>query len=172
MGRILTSLKKHWSVLCIAIVMATLVLSTSPVLAANYSGWMTGYAFGNLHGASGRMVRQTDFANHSPICCPSDPAASWPWGTYIQLVSNPSVIYLSSASGYYYPVTSFDLWDNGDPQCSMGNYWVDIYFGRYTWTPSNCNCPGSPPNGACSYGYTNNCHDAIYFGQHWATYQR
>jgi hypothetical protein len=171
MDRILALLRRHWSI-SIMIVVAALMLPASRVLAANYNAWMTGYAFGNLYGASGAVVAQTDFANHSSTYCPSDPAASWPWGTYIYLVSNPSVIYLSNAKGQYWPVTAFDLWDKGDPQCQMGNYWVDIYFGRYTWTPSNCNCQNSPPNGCCVYGTTNNCQDAINFSSNWATYRK
>jgi hypothetical protein len=170
MDRILELPKKRWPVFCVLMVTIAF-LSAVQVTAANYQGWMTGYAFGHVYGASGAVIMQTDFANHSPEYCPGDPAAYWPWGTYISLVSNPSVIYLSNAQGQYRPVTSFDLWDNGDPSCSMGNYWVDIYFGRYTIWPSYCDCPGSPP-GSCVYGVKDSCEDAMNFGRHWATYQK
>lgn len=152
----------------IGVIMVSTLMSAGYALAATYNGWMTGYAFGNLYGASGAPIVQTDFANHSPTYCSGDPAASWAWGTYIHTVS-PNPIYLSNAKGQYWPVSDLDLWDNGDPYCTQGNYWVDIYFGRYTWTPGNCNCSGSP-SGTCIYGTTDNCQDATNFGQHWSTY--
>jgi len=77
MGRILnTTILKNLS---LGVLVATIFLITPGAgLATNYNGWMTGYAFGNLYGSGGKPIVQTDFANHSPSYCPSDPAAYWP----------------------------------------------------------------------------------------------
>lgn len=166
MARLLIS-KKLMHAFAIAAVICILLLGVQSVDATNYNGWMTGYAFGNSTGSSGYPVVQRDFANHLPAYCPGDPASYWLWNSTIYVAS--PIIYLSNSSGTYYRVTAFYLTDGGDLNCSQGNYWADIYFGRYTPTPSNCSCPGSP-YGYCISGVRNNCQDAINFGRSWSTY--
>lgn len=167
MDRVLRASKLARLGILVPVALALLIAFPIRVFATTYNADMTGYAFFPLYGASGQPIIQTYFANHSPTYCPNDPAAVWSWGTRID-VSSPT-IRLSNAQGQYYTVSTFYLYDNGDKRCLEGNYWVDIYFGRYTPTTSNCNCPTTVP-GVCVYGVTNNCSDATSFGWHWSTY--
>jgi hypothetical protein len=171
MARLLISKTKICTFAIVAVI-CTLLLEVQSVVATQYNSIMTGYAFGNQNGASGLQVYQGDFANHPPTCLNSskhkDPSGSWSWNSAIH-VSSPT-IYLNSSNGNRYQYTTFYLVDNGDLYCAQPDYWVDIYFGRYTQTISNCNCPGSPSPGYCIWGIPNNCTDATAFGRNSSTY--
>jgi len=124
----------------------------------------TGYAFGGT-GAAGVQMQQWHFANHPPgTQCGggTDPSGNWPWGTKITM--DLPVVQHSSTNGAYNRY-SFWLYDNGDPNCIKGMYWVDIHHGRYKDPPQNCSCPGTP-NPSCLSGSNgvNNCTDATNFG--------
>lgn len=151
----------------------TLAATTQVSAMSQVSGWFTGYAFGNATGASGNPVENGDFANHSPVNCPGDPAANWTWGSHIGFVT-PSTIAEHNEWGSTTWYTGAYLEDAGDPSCSQGNYWADIYFGRHKKDTDPCDCPGSPSPGFCrndQAGYTGNaCVDATNFGRVWATY--
>lgn len=138
----------------------------SSVYATSYTSTFTGYAYGNEYGASGYIMTQGDFANHSNYFCPNDPAAYWSFGKNIYM-DTPSSITTYWSDGSSYARTAFLLNDIGDPNCDMPNYWVDIYFGNYA-TPSeynnDCPCEGSPTPGHCSSTQHSNCQDARNFG--------
>lgn len=137
------------------------------------TGNFTGYAMGHQYGASGNEVFTGDFANHSPTYCPADPAAYWAYGSSINLVS-PSTILEHSAGGANTYFAWLRLEDLGDFSCSEGNYWADVYFGRFKQSTDACNCPGSPSPGYCENdygGYTgNSCTDATNWGVQSVTY--
>jgi len=169
MARLLISRRTRYILTIITIIAFGLLSGVQPAFSAsNVNGYMTGYAFGNQTGASGNVIVQQDFANHPYSTCPNDPAAWWAWGSRID-VSSPS-IYLKASNGNSYRQYVFYLEDDGDPTCSEGNYWADIYFGRFTPTPSSCNCTGSPSPGYCIKATPNNCTDAKNFSTHWSTY--
>ncbi len=142
-----------------------------PVWAGHYAGWFTGYAMGNRYGGAGVELRQGHFANHYYRWCPNDPAAWWTWGTRIDTDSPIRQSTQSGGSIYY---STFYLEDVGDPSCSMGNYWVDIYFGRWENRPPSdpnyCYCSGVPSPGFCYAASANSCSDAINFGRQYRGY--
>lgn len=167
MAKLLT--RAHSSFLVIAIIGLLILLATmTPTLvyAATYTGWFTGYAMGNQIGAAGVEVSQGHFANHSYGTC-GDPASYWPWGTKITTAQSITLHYSNGAA---YSRKKFYLEDGGDLNCSQGNYWVDIYFGRYQRFGEPCNCPGSPSNGFCINANYNSCNDAQNFGRTTRTY--
>jgi hypothetical protein len=149
--------KKRLIISSLLILMTILVTETHNVYATNYTAWVSGYAFGNLYGKSGNVVSQTDFANHQSSDCPNDPAAYWPYGTQITMV-NPSSVPLRDAWGRVHYISVFTLDDKGDRSCQGGNYWADIYFGRYKNPSDPCVCSGV--TGVCVNGTdVNNCAD-------------
>jgi len=150
-----------------SIVILAIGLSISIVYAASYSGYFTAYAMGNQYGGAGVEIRQGHFANHYYNWCPNDPAAWWLWGT--RIVASSSIAQHNQSGGTVYYRT-FYLYDVGDPTCSMGNYWADIYFGRWRRNSDTCNCPGVTSPGYCYIGSANSCTDAINYGVHWSTY--
>ncbi len=157
------------AVLAVAAGTASAAQPASTQASTLYTTDMTGYAIGNLYGASGYIVGQGDFANHSQAYCSADPSAYWAWGTEIDLVSPSSVTTYDgdgnpTARGYLF------RYDTGDPSCVMPRYWVDVYFGRWaTWEEANsnppCCCSGSPCPGYCYDRYHSNCQDARNFGR-------
>lgn len=126
-----------------------------------YSGKVsTGYAFGSLTGAASGFgeLTQGHFANHSSSWCPGDPAAYWPFGTWIW-GTNPGPTMYQGDGSVAYP-TSFMLHDTGDLACSGGNHWVDLYFGRYKGPSDTCDCDNATEVCYISYNYVSNCQDA------------
>lgn len=167
MERFLTHIRHIRLRIMIAVAVGVVVVATTlnaSVYAGTYYGKFTGYAMGNQYGAAGVQVTQGDFANHWYIKCPNDPAAWWAYGA---VINTPSIAmhYYDGSTIYY---STFYLEDIGDFTCSQGNYWVDIYFGRYRWPGGSCVCGGV--SGYCVNGYTNNCTDAVNFGYHYYTY--
>ncbi len=158
--------------LFVTLVVLAIGLHGSPASAASHTAKFTGYAMGNRVAGAGVEVRQGHFANHYRAYCPNDPASSWPFGTRI----DTPPIYLHDQSGYPYSRTAFYREDVGDPNCTMGNYWVDIYFGRWetrpTSDPNYCCCTGSPSPGYCYYNPPayNSCTDAGNFSIRTYTY--
>lgn len=152
------------------VIAVILSVGNSTVFAVSHSGTMTGYAYGNATGASGAPLDQGHFANHSPANCPGDPAASWPFGTFITMLSPTNVGPMHGSAGNTFFLASLQLEDTGDPTCSEGNFWADAYFGRNS--PDNtCNCPGSPSPGVCNLNTAaNNCNDAMVWGAPFVTY--
>ncbi len=139
--------------------------------ASSYSAIATGYAFGSAS-ASGNALQQYNFANHpSKTMCNKvlDASGDWPWGAQITM-ANPVV-----QRNWDNTLTSrrvFLLADNGDPSCSKGANWVDLYFGNYKQNATqNCTCSGVP-NPRCVTGtnYVNNCTDAVNFGSKTRSY--
>jgi len=124
----------------------------------------TGYAFGTIGGASPWMgeLTQGHFANHSSAWCPGDPAAYWPYGTWIWDFAPAPMMF--QGDGMVLWPTAFMLRDIGDPSCFRADYWVDLYFGRYRnpWDP--CSCNNATEVCYVSYSYVNNCQDAIAWG--------
>ena len=70
-----------------------------------------------------------------------------------------------ASTGY----TAFNLWDIGDFACNKGNYWADLYFGR--WKPSGDACSCNNGSEVCSLGVHNNCSDAVSSGKHFGHLQ-
>jgi hypothetical protein len=133
-----------------------------------YQGTFTGYAMGNLTGAGGVTLNQGHFANHSSTACGGgDPAGQWSFGTHITSVYSQGAFHNGTSGGTFYQ-SGFTLEDTGDPSCLLGNYWADLYFGRYKLSTDLCNCPGSPP-GTCYNGVVNQCTDAVNYGSHPST---
>ncbi|NBD34427.1 MAG: hypothetical protein GVY30_00325 [Chloroflexi bacterium] len=157
----------HRLLLVIALMLLSLGSFTA-AYAGTYSGWFTGYAMGNQYGGAGVEISQGHFANHYVYSCPGDPAAHWNWGTQI----TTPWIGMQDQAGRYFSRNLFYLYDVGDFSCSQGNYWVDIYFGRYRYSGESCNCPGVPNPGYCYTGNTNSCTQAINFGRSWKTYSQ
>jgi hypothetical protein len=62
----------------------------------------TGYAFGSYTGASSWLgeLYQGHFANHSSSYCPGDPAAYWPYGTWITGMSPNPTMYQGDALSF------------------------------------------------------------------------
>lgn len=178
MDKFLRSNHKAWKRFFLAIALVIIgALTFENASAGTYTGYWTGYAMGNRYGASNYEIYQGDFANHPPSYwdpnlqryrgCPNDPAANWAWGTQIYLSSGVSMLdYNSLPQIYHY----FYLYDNGDPDCTQGNYWVDVYFGRYRRSSDSCNCPGSPSPGYCIVTTNNSCTAATNFGRSSKTY--
>jgi hypothetical protein len=132
-----------------------------------HAGTFTGYAMGNLVNGSGTEITQGMFANHSSQYCGGDPASSWPFGTTIQTM-NAQTGFHNGTTGAALSFSSFFLEDIGDLSCSLGNYWADLYFGRYKLAAQACSCPGSPA-GTCYNGAVNQCTDAQNYGSHAST---
>ena len=107
------------------------------------------------------------FANHSNNWCPGDPAAFWAYGTGIDMAI-PSSLTQWDQNGNSYSRGHFTLQDFGDTSCSQGNYWVDVYFGR--WKPSADPCVCDNVSGTCDLGAHNNCTDAVNWGTGPVTY--
>ncbi len=172
MGRFLSQYSDKSRFIVICLLLASIVyisLSASVVYATNHNAKMTGYAFAyNLGSASGANLVQGHFGNHAPNLCPSDPAAFWAWNTNITMVS-PSSVSMKNSSNTSYNRSSFTLKDNGDPSCSKGNYWADIYFGSFKNPLSGCSCNGFTSCAAGTNG-VNNCTQAVNWGSSTRTY--
>ncbi|NJD63741.1 MAG: hypothetical protein FIB00_00610 [Chloroflexi bacterium] len=155
MGRVLTAI-------AFGLVAVALVFGAGHGKATTwYSGKVsTGYAFGSLTGAASGLgeLTQGHFANHSSTWCPGDPSAYWSFGTWIWGLSPAPTMYQGDGSAVY--PTSFMLHDIGDPTCSGGSYWVDLYFGRYKNPNDDCDCNNATEVFYISYNYVNNCQDA------------
>jgi hypothetical protein len=124
-------------------------------------GTFTGYAMGRQHGGVGSEIRQGSAANHYVGYGCDDPAESWPFGAWIYTRH----IDMHASDGSTFQLGDFSLDDSGDPDCAMGDYWVDIYFGRYKLSNQSCTCSGSPSSGAyCINASVNSCTDAGNFG--------
>jgi hypothetical protein len=130
-----------------------------PADATHYSGTHTGYAMGNWTGAHGTNLYASAFANHSSSYCGSDPASYWSFGTTIY---EDSAISYPEADGSYWSSDVATLEDIGDLYCTMGSYWVDIYFGRWKRSYESCSCIGSDQCSTASNA--NSCSVAINFG--------
>lgn len=168
MAKLLVNNKRRWlwlgTILTIMALVTILIATT--VYAGTYYGKFTGYAMGNRYGASNKELTQGDFANHSSVYCPNDPAAYWSYGTHIFTPDIPQHTEL----GYPVNYGDFYLYDIGDPTCSQGSYWVDVYFGRWRSSSDTCDCPGSPSPGYCIVASANSCTDATGFGYEYYTY--
>ena len=154
---------------------------STPYRCEDHSATMTGYAFGKRKGAASIEIRQGHFANHpaGPKYCPNDPARNWAWGTRIQMV-DPDHINLRNSHNEVTARAIFKLYDNGDLKCNKGNYWADIFFGRYRFSenPSvrpdeECFCSGSGSPPFCIKGsyFVHNCNNATSFGSYTKTYK-
>lgn len=132
-----------------------------------YQGWWTGYAMGNRYGASGALLGLGHFANHHPNDCPEDPAAWWPYDTFIDIAVG---IPLKNCVGTTFYFQVFILKDIGDPECRQGSYWVDVYFGRCKKPTDPCSCPGVTTTVCDSSNTVNSCTNATYFGRNWMSY--
>jgi len=147
-------------------------LIVSNTYAANYNATMTGYAHAyNLGSASGADLVAGHFANHPAGACASvggDPAASWGWNTQIIIV-NPSSVPFRFSNNSSYSRTSFIKKDRGDPNCTKGKYWADIYFSHAKHPISGCRCGGFT---SCTLGSNNvnNCDQAVDWGSSTRTY--
>ena len=148
------------------LLMVTSVAPYHVEAAGPFSGWFTGYAMGNLTGGAGVTLVQGHFANHLNTACPNDPAAHWTWGTQI---TTSQWIGMLDYRGQVVSRNRFYLYDVGDLTCSQGNYWVDIYFGRYKFSGQPCSCPGVG-SGVCTTANTNSCTQATNFGRSWRSY--
>lgn len=166
MERLLAWHKQPRLVAALVIGLVSLLVISTTVYAASYSGWFTAYAMGNQYGGAGVEISQGHFANHYYVWCPNDPSAYWTWGTRI---TTPSIAQHNSAGQTVY-YSTFYLEDVGDPTCSQGNYWVDIYFGRWRRSSESCNCPGVTSPGYCKVASANSCTDATNYGRRWTAY--
>ncbi|MGC1376943.1 MAG: hypothetical protein WA821_11990 [Anaerolineales bacterium] len=155
-----------FAAILLALVAGISVMNFTAVSATGYSGWFTGYAMGASKGAAMVTLVQGHFANHLNTACPNDPAAAWQWGTGI---TTTNWIGMKDYSGAGYYLNKFKLEDVGDLNCSQGNYWVDLYFGRYTLSASVCSCPGVTGS-VCTVANTNSCTQATNFGRTTKTY--
>jgi hypothetical protein len=161
MASLLACIKHRISWAGLISLLLCLCIGIGEVYATTYTGTFTGYAMGNLYNGQGLEIYQTDFANHFYDYCPNDPAAAWPNGIHI---TTSNAITLHDAAGYPYTQTTFWLNDVGDFQCNMGDYWVDIYFGRYRRSGEACSCNNG--NEVCWTNYSNSCSDATNYGRH------
>lgn len=152
---------------------ATRTPTRTPTPTNYFYGKFTGYAMGNRTGGAGIELVQGHFANHHYQACPNDPAASWPYGTLI-ITDNTIPQHNQAGQTVYY--TSFYLEDVGDLTCSQGNYWVDIYFGRWeskpVSDPTYCYCGGVTSPGYCYTGTVSSCTDATNFSAHYYWYTK
>lgn len=159
---------------------ALAVLTTGPTLieiaeraepadaGAYYTATFTGYAMGARYGASGAEVSIGHFAGHHPSYCPGDPSSWWPWYTHIRS-TYPQGPFAHPGTGGTFYLTDFYLTDTGDPYCTMGNYWVDLYFGRHKRSWESCTCPGVGPGFCYTSAYVNHCNSATNYGIHYNT---
>lgn len=154
--------------------MVYIAVQTGDVHAATYyTATTTAYGFGGI-GAAGVWMQQNHVGNHPPGTeCEGqvDPSGVWPWGT--KIVMDADVLQHTSNNTPIYRRT-FYLYDNGDPECKKGLYWLDVHMGRYKhdWM-YDCYCSGTP-NPVCEPGthYVNNCTDAIQYGNQWRGYTK
>ena len=181
----MAGLLKHrgWAVSLVLALVGTLVVPAGGQ--AGVFGPWTGYADAHLTGAANTQIYPGKAAMHYQYdYC--DPAGSWPFFTTLVPnwpYSNITIHYDGSGSQYAY--TAFSVEDIGDRHCALnGNYWVDIYFGRYqnypTWyaapTGQNscfCNNGGPGPSyDTCWQGgwWFDDCQDAVNFGNVFETY--
>jgi hypothetical protein len=173
MARFLGFFTRHKCRLAITALVVILVMAVNVIVvyAGHYYGYFTAYAMGNRYGGAGVEITQGDFANHYYNWCPNDPAAWWLWGTHI--TTDSSIAQHNSGGGTVY-YSSFYLEDIGDPTCSQGNYWVDIYFGRWEnkspSDPTYCYCGGVTSPGYCYTGTKSSCTDAVNFGRQYRGY--
>jgi hypothetical protein len=167
MERLLVHNWRRWPLLGIilAVTVVGILTNWSTAYASWHWAWFTGYAMGNLYGASQEEVIQTHFANHSSEYCPTDPASWWGWGKRIYLEGQPPVMH--NQYGQVVSYSYYYLYDKGNVTCSMGSYWVDLYFGRWKPQFDPCTCPDP---GVCYVGAKNTCGDAINFGLQWRHY--
>lgn len=127
---------------------------------------------GNRYGASGREVVQGHFANHPGLIITTtpgvytcqntcnDPGACWNWGKKNQHWSESRAYAQFNRRG---DLPEYDwLYDNGDPNCTLSGYWMDLYHGRFKTPYAPCNCRGVV--GFCYDASPNSCDDAINFG--------
>jgi hypothetical protein len=130
----------------------------------------TGYAFGSWGGSAPWLgeLAQGHFANHSTSWCPLDPAAGWPYGTWIWSTSPAPTMWQGDGSVAY--PTSFMLHDIGDPFCTRSHYWVDFYFGRYKNPWDSCYCYNETELCYNNEYYVNNCQDASAHGLTYISY--
>jgi len=149
----------------VALASVALVVSALPdVRAAVVSGVMTGYANGNLTGSDSSVeLSNGHFANH-PSSCTGDPAAAWPYGSLIVMYDPGWVPEHYDSAGHTAGFSYLYLHDIGDLNCSQGNYWADVYFGRWIRSGESCDCPGSPSPGVCYISPARACDDAIVWG--------
>jgi hypothetical protein len=162
MERILNKSRRQTpAIVLIGLALAISIANYRAAAAGPFSGWFTGYAMGNLKGGAGVTLVQGHFANHLNTACPNDPAAQWLYGTRI---TTSQWIGMKNASGQVVNYNRFYLEDIGDLSCSQGNYWVDIYFGRYKFNANVCSCPGVS-NSVCTIANTNSCTQATNFGR-------
>lgn len=180
MARLLSAMK--WSAIGSIAAVSLAVAGVSEV-SANATGPWTGYADGHITGAAGVEIDQGMAAMHyyNDFC---DPAGSWPYGTGLAPTSPFTSITLYSGSGNSYPYGLFTVEDIGDRNCRYnGNYWADIYFGRYQvyylWYPNTtgqngCFCnnggSGSSFDTCWSSSWPDNCQSAVTFGRQSVTY--
>lgn len=173
MGRLLNIVvpSAKFRVLIALLAVVKVLLLSAEAHAGTYAAWHTGYAMGNRYGAAGIELLRGDFANHSPSWCPNDPAAYWQFGTYIREDQSITLPLQTYPGGTAY--TYFRLEDIGDPYCTQGNYWVDIYFGRWKLPSQQCCCPGVICPGFCyNSNYNNSCTWATDFGRQWRGYNK
>jgi hypothetical protein len=151
---------RRWPLLgsILAAAVLGILMNWSAVYASWHWAFFTGYAMGNRYGASGVEVVQTHFAKHSSQYCPNDPASWWAWGTRIYLDGDRPVMH--NRYGQVVGYSDYYLHDKGDLTCSMGSYWVDLYFGRWKPYSDPCTCPSA---GVCYIGARNTCDDALAF---------
>lgn len=136
---------------------------------AFYLGQWTGYAMGRLSGSANVVLDLGHAARHNPSRCPTDPAAYWPFGSYIVSLSGP--IRLQECSENIINAYTFTLADTGDNDCSEGHYWIDVYFGRCKRPADPCSCGGVSDSVCYPSNTVNSCNNAINFGRKWMFYE-
>jgi hypothetical protein len=132
-----------------------------------HAGTFTAYAMGNLNGAGNVPMQQGMFAHHLIAYCSGDPAANWGYGSTTIQTMNPQNGFHNGTTGASLSYSNFTLEDAGDLSCSQGNYWADLYFGRYKLSGQPCICGGVA--GTCYDGVVNQCTDATQYGSHTST---
>jgi hypothetical protein len=120
---------------------------------------------------AGVTIIQGHFSNHYREYCPNDPSSWWTWGTRIDMENS---IPQHDRNGQIEHYSTFYLYDIGDLECTQGDYWVDIYFGRWETRsisdPDYCCCGGVVCPGVCNNGFLSSCNDAIEFGPNFFWY--
>lgn len=171
MGRVLKSIQNKL-ILTGELIIIILVLTGSNIQERPYAygpvtGSFTAYAMGAEYSSLG-AINPGVFANHSRVYCPNYSPSNWPGGTKITL---SEIVYIPSRYNEYpYTYSSFYKRDIGDFECNEGEYWADLYFGRYKHSEDNCSCSGVI-NSVCLDGYTNSCNNAINWGRNTYSYQ-
>lgn len=157
-----------WLGMILAII-AGIVSFEGSAYAEIYQGWWTGYAMGNITGAANVVLDLGHVARHRASNCPNDPAAYWDYRTVIYLLGGIS---LQNCDGTTSSYSLFTIQDWGDSDCSEGDYWIDVYFGRCKKPADPCSCPGvNIPAGSCdSFNTVNSCTNARNFGKNFMLY--